>query len=183
LHEEAIRLRTIEARLQQLKQNIGFVPNLAATMANAPTVFAKANGAPDDILEAVRNGNLPDDVRLAALVGFTHEVVCNDGEATAVEIRKFLEAGFTQAQVLEVLINVSQATLASLVHRLSKVPVDEGFHLAYHLEKRRDRLVLISLTMMSGRISRVGGAIMCWTLKKASVTLALCGIALRTKLK
>ena len=156
--------------LQQLKQNIGFVPNLAATMANAPTVlkayatlagifgegsfspverelvamttsyinectycmaahstFAKAQGTSDDVLQAVRHGNLPDDPRLAALVGFTHEVVCNDGEVTAAEIRRFLDAGFTQVQVLEVLIGVSQASLASLVHRLSKAPVDEGF--------------------------------------------------------
>jgi len=156
--------------LEQLKQGVGFVPNLAATIADAPIVlkayatlagifgegtfgpverelvamttsyvnqctycmaahstFAKAQGASDDVLEAVRSGKLPDDPRLAALVGFTHQIACNGGEVSDEEIRLFLDAGFTQAQLLEVLVGVSQATLASLVHHLSGIPVDEGF--------------------------------------------------------
>ena len=156
--------------LQQLENGIGFVPNLAATMANAPTVlktyatmagifgegsfspverelimmttsyineciycmaahstFAKAQGAADDVLEAVRSGKLPNNPRLAALISFTREVACNGGEVSEEDARHFLGAGFSQAQLLEVLIGVSQSSLASLVHRLGNVPVDEGF--------------------------------------------------------
>lgn len=156
--------------LERLEQGIGFVPNLAATMAHSPGVldayttlnrifsagtfspiereliamttsfvnectycmaahstFAKAQGAPEKVLEAVRGGQLPDDPRLAALVRFTHEVACNGGRASAEEIKIFRDAGFSQAQVLEVLIGVSQASLASLVHHLAETPVDVGF--------------------------------------------------------
>lgn len=156
--------------LEQLEQGVGFVPNLAATMADSPGVlkayttlhgifsagsfspvereivamttsyvkqctycmaahstFAKAHGASDDVLEAVRTGKLPTDPRLAALVRFTHEVACNGGQASAEEIGAFRMAGFSQAQVLEVLVGVSQATLASLVHNMAQTPVDEGF--------------------------------------------------------
>ena len=156
--------------LEQLKNGIGFVPNLAATMANAPVVLktyatmagifgegsfspverelimmttsyinectycmaahstlAKAQGAIDEVLGAVRSGNLPDDSRLAALVSFTREVACNGGEVSEKDVRHFLDAGFSQTQLLEVLIGVTQSSLASLVHRLGSVPVDEGF--------------------------------------------------------
>jgi alkylhydroperoxidase family enzyme len=46
---------------------------------------------------------------------------------SAEDIRTFLGAGFTQPQLLEVLIGVSQATLASLVHHMARMPLDEGF--------------------------------------------------------
>ena len=156
--------------LEQLKQGISFVPNLAATMAGSPRVleayatlqaifargsftpiereivamttsydnhctycmaahstFAKAHGAAESVLNAVRAGKEPNDPRLAALTNFTHQVVRKRGQVSAEDIRTFLDAGFTQPQLLEVLIGVSQATLASLVHHMARTPLDEGF--------------------------------------------------------
>ena len=156
--------------LEQLEQGIGFVPNLAATMADSPSVlkayvtlhgifssgsfspverelvamatsyanqctycmaahstFARVQGAPNEVLWAVRDGKLPNDPRLAALVGFTFEVARNGGLVSDKEIEAFREAGFTQGQVLEVLVGVSQSTLASLVHNMTATPVDTGF--------------------------------------------------------
>jgi uncharacterized peroxidase-related enzyme len=156
--------------LEQLKQGIGFVPNLAATMADSPRVleayttlhavftrgsftpvereivamatsydnqctycmaahstFAKAYGAGESDLHAVRAGKEPTDPRLAALTKFTHQVVRKRGQVSAEDIHTFLHAGFTQPQLLEVLIGVSQATLASLVHHMARTPLDEGF--------------------------------------------------------
>lgn len=156
--------------LEQLQERIGFVPNLAATMADNPLVletyatlsgifgrgsfspvereiiamatsfdnqctycmaahstFAKAQGASEAALEAVRSGKTPSDPRLAALVTFTHQVVRQGGQVSAEALQSFKAAGFTQAQALEVLIGVSQATLASFVHHMAGTPLDEGF--------------------------------------------------------
>jgi AhpD family alkylhydroperoxidase len=156
--------------LEQLQERVGFVPNLAAMMADSPLVleayvtlgaifgrgsfspveqqlilmtagfgnhcsycmaahstFAKALGASDAVREAIRAGKLPDDLRLAALVAFTLEVVRHRGQLSAEALRDFREAGFTPAQALDVLIGVSQGTLASLVHNLAATPLDEGF--------------------------------------------------------
>jgi AhpD family alkylhydroperoxidase len=93
----------------------------------AHSTFAKAQGASDSVLNAVRTGEQSSDARIAGLVNFTHQVVRKRGHVTAVDIQDFLEAGFTQDQVLEVLVGVSQAALASLVHHLAGTPVDEGF--------------------------------------------------------
>lgn len=156
--------------LQQLQERVGFVPNLAATMANSPLVletyvtlsgifargtlspverklvamatsydnqctycmaahstFAKAHGASDDELSAIRAGKASGDPRIDALVTFTHEVVRTQGQVSATDIDAFLDAGFTQNQALEILIGVSQATLASLVHKMSGAPLDAAF--------------------------------------------------------
>jgi uncharacterized peroxidase-related enzyme len=156
--------------LDVLLERVGFVPNLAATMAENPLVleayatlsgifgrgsfspaereivamaasydnqctycmaahstFAKAQGAPEGVLDAVRAGKTPDDPRIAALVEFTHHVVRKGGAVASDDLQTFLDAGFTQAQALEVLIGVSQAGLASLVHHMAGTPLDSGF--------------------------------------------------------
>lgn len=157
--------------LERLQAAVGFVPNLAATMAENPLVletyaglsssfvggslsplereivlmatsyanqctycmaahstFAKAYGASDSLLNTIRAGKLPDDSRLAALVGMTRQIARQHGEVSDEDICAFLEAGFTRAQLLELLIGISQSTLASLVHRTTKTPLDVGFH-------------------------------------------------------
>jgi uncharacterized peroxidase-related enzyme len=156
--------------LQQLKNRVGFVPNLAATMAGAPPVleafvalqasnahtafgpverellamvvareigctycmaahstFAKAQGAADSVLAAVRAGQAPADARLAALTTFTQRVVQQQGQVSDMDVHAFLSAGFTEAQRLEVLIGVMQVSLVNLVHRMAGTPLDDGF--------------------------------------------------------
>ncbi|MCI0709122.1 MAG: carboxymuconolactone decarboxylase family protein [Chloroflexi bacterium] len=156
--------------LQFLQDNVGFVPNLAATMANNPLVletyatlngtfgrgtlspvereivlmatsydnqctycmaahstFAKVHGASDNELSAIRAGKVPGNPRLDALVTFTHQVVQLRGQVSAADIDAFLDAGFTKAQALEILIGVIQATLASLIHKMTGTPLDEAF--------------------------------------------------------
>lgn len=156
--------------LEQLQQRIGFVPNLAAIMADSPLVletyvtlagifargslspaerelvmmatsfdnqcsycmaahstFASAQGATETVLDAVRAGEEPDNPRIAALVNFTHQVVRKRGAVHSEDIQTFLDAGFTQAQVMEVLIGISQSSLASLVHHMAGTALDAGF--------------------------------------------------------
>ncbi len=156
--------------LEQLKQQLGFVPNLAATMAESPLLLegftslraiyargslsgierevvamtvafetncaycmaahstaAKRQGASDEILNVVRSGTLPADRRLAALSRFTHQVVGKRGEVSSKDIRAFLDAGFTQAQLLEVLVGVSMTALASSMYHLADTPLDAVF--------------------------------------------------------
>lgn len=156
--------------LEGLNKAVGFVPNLAAAMADNPLVletyaalaglfgrgtfspverevmlmatagannctycmaahstFASAGGASEAVREAVRAGKTPDDPRLAALVTFARQVVRGRGQVAAEDIQQFLSAGFTQAQVLEVLVGVMQGTMASFVYHLTDVPLDAGF--------------------------------------------------------
>jgi uncharacterized peroxidase-related enzyme len=156
--------------LEQLNQQLGFVPNLAATMAESPRMLegftslrsifargslsgvereviamtvafdnqcaycmaahstaAKRHGASEEVLSAVRAGELPADPRLAALSSLTHQVVRKRGQIAAESIGTFLEVGFTQSQLLELLVGVSMTTLASYMYHLAGTPPDAAF--------------------------------------------------------
>jgi alkylhydroperoxidase family enzyme len=78
-------------------------------------------------LSAVRAGELPADPRLAALSSLTHQVVRKRGQISAEIISTFLDAGFTQAQLLEVLVGVSMTTLASFMYHIAGTSPDAAF--------------------------------------------------------
>jgi uncharacterized peroxidase-related enzyme len=156
--------------MEQLNTRFGFVPNLAATMAESPAMLegfvslqslfassslsgvereviamtvafdnqcaycmaahstaARRHGASEDVLRAVRAGGLPADARLAALSSLTHQLVRKRGQISAEDISAFLEAGFTQSQLLELLIGVSMTTLASYMYHIAQTPPDPAF--------------------------------------------------------
>jgi alkylhydroperoxidase family enzyme len=75
----------------------------------------------------VRSGALTADRRLAALSRFTHQVVSKRSQVSAEDIHSFLDANFTQAQLLEVLVGVGMTMLASSMYHLAGTPADAAF--------------------------------------------------------
>ena len=67
------------------------------------------------------------DPRLEALRRFAHAVADKRGWAGDDEIAAFLAAGFTRAQVLEVVLGVGQKTISNYVNHLVGTPLDEAF--------------------------------------------------------
>lgn len=82
---------------------------------------------PEDVLEALRDGRELPDAKLEALRTFTRRVVTERGWVGAAAVQDFLDAGFTKAQVLEVLVGVTQKTLSNYTNHLAHTPVDEAF--------------------------------------------------------
>ena len=93
----------------------------------AHSTFAKMAGASDDVLERLRAGEPPSDPRLAALCAFTRRVVDARGHVASEAPARFLEAGFTRAQLLEVLVGIGMTTLANHMHNIALTPVDSAF--------------------------------------------------------
>jgi alkylhydroperoxidase family enzyme len=83
--------------------------------------------ASEEVLNAVRSGALPADRRLAALSRFTHQVVSKRSHVPAEDIHSFLDADFTPAQMLEVLVGVGMTMLASPMYHLAVTPPDAAF--------------------------------------------------------
>lgn len=156
--------------LEQARRAYGFVPNLLASLANAPaavkaymgvasaleesslspveqqvvllsasvenrchycvaahSVVAGMAGAADDAIQALRAAEAVPDPRLDALQAFTASVVRNRGWVPDDEIATFLDAGFTEAQVLEVLVGVTLKTLSNYMNHMAATPVDAAF--------------------------------------------------------
>lgn len=144
--------------------NNGFLPNLVATLANAPVALetyltvgeingrasltlaerevvqitaasihgcefcvaghsalsVKKAGVPAATVVALQQRGLTGDARLDAVSAFTRAVIVSRGAVGDGELQAFLDAGFTQAQALEVVLGVSLATLCNFANNLAR---------------------------------------------------------------
>ncbi len=80
-----------------------------------------------DIVTAVRTGAHTGDAKVDALVAFTRAVARNKGFVPELAVAAFLAAGYSKAQLLEVVGHVGLKTLANYVHALSDAPLDAAF--------------------------------------------------------
>lgn len=158
--------------LRAAKKNLGFVPNMYASMANAPGLlstylhgydaFRKQSGftaaeqevvfltisranachycvaahsmlaekmsqVPAQAISAIRSGVAIEDARLAALSSFTARMVETRGNPAADEVKAFLAAGYSQAQVLQVLLAIAVKAISNYSNHLFATPVDAAF--------------------------------------------------------
>lgn len=88
----------------------------AATMARVPA----------GVVDALRSGDPIADPKLEALRRFTEAVVRERGWANE-ELAAFHAAGYSRAQVLEVLAGVTQKTLSNYANHLAETPLDAAF--------------------------------------------------------
>lgn len=93
----------------------------------AHTGIAKSMKVDDAITEALRNETpLPSD-KLEALRTFTLAMVRNRGNVDTSAVNDFLAAGYTQRQVLEVVLGLAQKVMSNYTNHLAETPVDEPF--------------------------------------------------------
>lgn len=90
------------------------------------SVVATGAGVPAAAIEAVRAGRPIPDERLEALRAFAAKVTAQRGRVPEAEVEAFLAAGFTRAQVLEIVLGVAVKTISNYVNHLAETPLD-GF--------------------------------------------------------
>ena len=148
----------------------GFVPNLLANMAEAPTllegyttlanIFDKTSlteterqiilmtnnrlngcsycmaahttisqmaGVEAEIIEALRNNTTIADEKLEALRTFAAIINESRGWPTEEEITAFLDAGYTQQNILEVILGTSLKVMSNYTNHITKTQVDKVF--------------------------------------------------------
>ncbi len=107
----------------------------------AHSLAARMAGMPEDVIEALRTGAPLADERLEALRRFTGAVVRQRAEIPKETVDAFLGAGFEPAQILEVLVGVTQKTLSNYVNHIAGTPLDEAFSGARWSRPAADRQV------------------------------------------
>lgn len=93
----------------------------------AHTTVTQLQGLDQPVIAAVRIGGPIADQRLEALRRFTVLVVRQRGYVADVDVDAFLGAGFTRAQVLEVVLGVGLKTLSNYTNHLAETPLDAPF--------------------------------------------------------
>ena len=93
----------------------------------AHSVIAGMQKVPADVIEAIRSDQAIDDDKLEALRSFTTAVVEKRGWVSDDDIVTFQAAGFSKAQILEVIVGLSFKTLSNYVNHIAETPLDDSF--------------------------------------------------------
>jgi len=82
---------------------------------------------PADIVDALRNGTAVTDKKINALIVFTRAMVQKRGHASQDDLQQFFNAGYTQAQALEVILGITMKTLSNYTNHIVDTPLDKAF--------------------------------------------------------
>ena len=93
----------------------------------AHSVIASMQKVPTDVIEAVRNDQPIADTKLEALRAFATAVVDKRGWLADGDVSAFLDAGYSKAQILDVVLAVSLKTLSNYANHITETPLDAAF--------------------------------------------------------
>jgi uncharacterized peroxidase-related enzyme len=100
---------------------------------SAHTLIAGMNGfTPEQILQ-IRSGQAPFDNKLNALAEFTLATVKNRGKVNPTSKDAFFEAGYTEANLIDIVMNIGDKIMSNFIHNIGGFPID--FPLAQPLKK------------------------------------------------
>ena len=81
---------------------------------------------PDGVLNALRDGaSIGGHPKLEALRRFTRAAVDQRGWLDEAQVQAFFEAGYSKAQLLDVLVAVAMKTLSNYTNHMADTPLDE----------------------------------------------------------
>lgn len=96
-------------------------------MAAHSTIADTRSGVPRYVTEAIRGGTEIGDPRLRALTDFTRAMLRKRGRPDQKDVDSFLEAGFTEKQVLDIVLAIAVKTISNYTNHIFETPVDAPF--------------------------------------------------------
>jgi len=93
----------------------------------AHSVVAGMQKVPAELIEAIRNDQPIADSKLQALRSFTAAVVEKQAWVSDEDVADFLAAGYSKAQVLEVILGISFKIMSNYVNHITDTPLDDAF--------------------------------------------------------
>ncbi len=101
--------------------------NQCSYTVQAHSWIAQQKGVSLEILNALANDPEMLPGRLAALYRFTREVVLAQGQITQKAVEDILAAGYSQQNVLDVILGVSQKTMSTLLNSIAHTQIEPQF--------------------------------------------------------
>lgn len=93
----------------------------------AHTGIAKMMKVDDAITDALRDETPLPTPKLEALRSFTLAMIRDRGFVSDAETKAFLDAGFTETNILEVILGAAQKLMSNYTNHFAKTPIDEVF--------------------------------------------------------
>lgn len=113
---------------QQVVLLITSVENGCTYCVAAHSMIARKMAKVDPaVVDALREQRPIPDPKLEALAQFTRRVVQQRGWLDDAAVQAFLDAGYSRANVLDVILGVTMKTLSNYANHLLQTPVDDAF--------------------------------------------------------
>ena len=93
----------------------------------AHSVIAGMQKVPADVVQAIRIGQPIADGKLEALRRFVSAMVVTRGLPSEADTQALLNAGYAQAQTLEVVLGIGLKTLSNYTNHVAETPLDQAF--------------------------------------------------------
>ena len=107
------------------------VVNLVVSQVNdcrycqsAHTVLGKMNGFTDEQILEIRTGEASFDAKLNALAIFVKDATENRGRASEENIANFFAAGYTNENLVDVLMVIGDKIISNYLHAITQIPID-----------------------------------------------------------
>lgn len=93
----------------------------------ADSAGGKRENVPEHVINAIRDGLPIKDEKLEAFRQYARDLMLNRGKVTDEVKGRFLRAGYTPQQALEIILGIGYKTLSNYTSRLSHTPLDNEF--------------------------------------------------------
>ena len=134
-------LETYLSGYQRFREGSGFTPTeqevvlltisrfhcCTYCMAAHSMIADKMSKVPSDVLRALRAGSAISDRKLAILSEFTRVMVEQRGSPTPEQLNIFTDAGYSERQVLEIILAIGVKTLSNYCNHVVHTEVDPAF--------------------------------------------------------
>ena len=97
--------------------------NACVYCQSAHTVIGKMNGFTDEQLLDIRRGKATD-AKLNSLVQLAESITKNRGNADSLLVDAFYAQGYSNENLIDLILQISDKTAMNYTHNLTKVPVD-----------------------------------------------------------
>jgi AhpD family alkylhydroperoxidase len=87
----------------------------------------RASGVPVEVTDAIREGQPCPDARLAVLSAFTQHLVSTRGRPARTEADVFLSNGYTETQMLYLILAIAVKTISNYSNHIFETPLDAAF--------------------------------------------------------
>jgi AhpD family alkylhydroperoxidase len=122
---------TLQNRKTTLRAKEKEVINLVVSQVNnceyclsAHTVIGKMNGFTDEQILEIRSGKASFDNKLDALAQFVKDSVTNRSHASSAVIKNLFDAGYTEANLVDIVMMIGDKMITNFLHGTTKLPVD-----------------------------------------------------------
>ncbi len=122
---------TLQNRKSTLKAKEREIINLVVSQVNecayclaAHTALGKMNGFSEEQILEIRQGSVSFDAKFDALAKFVKATALHRGKPAAEAVDHLFAAGYTQANLIDILIVIGDKIISNYLHGVTQIPVD-----------------------------------------------------------